>query len=77
MTRVYFLDEMGEPRARHAHERSIQTSRVWTRPMEGQRTIGTETVTAQPGERTVIYPTHQNALDPLPHGRTAPIATHG
>lgn len=39
--------------------------------------LGTETVTAHPGDRTVVNPTYQNTLDAFSHGRASGISAHG
>ena len=66
---------MGDRRA-HSRIRSVQLPARLDPSYGGLLTIGTETVTAHPGDRTVVYPFHANPVDPVAHGRTAYVATH-
>jgi hypothetical protein len=43
----------------------------------GPLTIGTETVTAQPGDRTVVYKIDPYSVDALTHCRATDFPAHG
>lgn len=42
----------------------------------GPHTFGTETVTAQPGDRTVVYQIDAHSVDAVPSCRAFRVATH-
>src|SRR5690606_27394221 len=42
----------------------------------GPHTFGTETVTAQPGDRTVVNQIDSNSVDAIPHCRAFRVAAH-
>lgn len=43
----------------------------------GPHIFGTETVTAQPGDRTVVYEIHSYSVDALPDRRACFVTTYG
>ena len=63
-----FLAKLGNRRA-HSRKRSVQHPVRLDPSYGGPHTFGTETVTAQPGDRTVVYEIDTYPVDALPDCR--------
>ena len=68
--RVYFSIEMGELRAHCSRTCYRRAPARMTPSHGGPLSIGTETVTAQPGDRTVVYQVDSYSVDAFADCRT-------
>lgn len=75
--RVYFSIEMGEPRARCSRTCYRRAPARLTPSYGGPLTIGTETVAAQPGDRTVVYQIDPYSVDAFTDCRAIRSTAHG
>ena len=67
---------MGEPRACCSRTCYRRAPARLTPSYGGPLTIGTETVTAQPGDRTVVYQIDPYSVDAIPDRRALRAAAH-
>ncbi len=67
---------MGEPHAGCSCIATVEPRAFQNPSYGGLHTIGTETVTAHPGDWTVVYTYDENSVDAVTHRRTLVFVTH-